>query len=199
LIGKLKRAHKQRKKKGLCRKVKKTKIPNRVSIDDRPAEVAKRCEPGHWESDSIVSRASKAALNSCVERTSRLLYLTKLPRKTAVATSKTLIRRLARLPPAVRKTITFDNGTENMDHTVVSEKTGIACYFAHPYHSWERGTNENTNGLVRYYLPKKTDFAKVSDQQVAWIEHRLNSRPRKCLGFLTPFEVAASLGVALRG
>lgn len=199
LIQYLRRSHKKRHKKGLYRKTKKTKIPNRVCIEKRPTAVEHRKEHGHWESDSIVSRASKAALNSIVERKTRLLFLSKLNRKTAACTNNAIIRKLSYLPQNARRSITFDNGTENSGHELITEKLKTDCYFAHPYHSWERGTNENTNGLVRYYLPKGTDFAKITNAQIQALENKLNSRPRKCLGFKTPFEAAKSFGVALRG
>jgi len=198
LIASLKRSHRKRRHKGLYRHQKKTKIPNRVSIDQRPAQVQARRQFGHWETDSLISRKSKAALNSLTERKSRLLRLTGLRQKSARHTARAVIRHLKDLPPAARRTLTLDNGTENTGHELITLETDIQCYFAHPYHSWERGTNENTNGLIRYYLPKGTDFSTISKQQLQFIENRLNNRPRKCLGFKTPNEVAASC-VALHG
>lgn len=198
LIASLKRSHGKRRQKGLYRQKKKTKIPNRVSIEKRPAQVDSRKQFGHWETDSLVSRKSKAALNSLVERKSRLLCLTGLRQKNAHYTARAVIRHLKDLPPKARLTLTLDNGTENTGHELITRKTDIKCYFAHPYHSWERGTNENTNGLIRYYLPKGTDFSIITKQQLEFIEKRLNNRPRKCLGFKTPNEVAASC-VALHG
>ena len=194
----MKRSHCKGRHKGLYRHQKKTKIPNRVSIEKRPAQVQARKQFGHWETDSLVSRKSKAALNSLVERKSRLLYLTGLRQKSARYTARAVIRHLKVLPPKARLTLTLDNGTENTGHESITRKTDIKCYFAHPYHSWERGTNENTNGLIRYYLPKGTDFSTITKQQLKFIEKRLNNRPRKCLGFKTPNEVAASC-VALHG
>lgn len=198
LIASLKRAHRMRRHKGLYRKQKKTKIPNRISIDQRPLHVQTRKQFGHWETDSLISRKSKAALNSLIERKSRLLCLTKLNQKTANNTAMAIIRHLKDLPTKARRTLTLDNGTENAAHEFITHKTDIQCYFAHPYHSWERGTNENTNGLIRYYLPKGTDFSTISKQSLQFIETRLNNRPRKCLKFKTPNEVAASC-VALHG
>ena len=198
LIASLKRSHCKRRYKGLYRHQKKTKIPNRVSIEKRPAQVEARKQFGHWETDSLVSRKSKAALNSLVERKSRLLCLTGLRQKNARYTARAVIRHLKDLPPKARLTLTLDNGTENTGHELITRKTDIKCYFAHPYHSWERGTNENTNGLIRYYLPKGTDFSTITKQQLKFIEKRLNNRPRKCLGFKTPNEVATSC-VALHG
>jgi IS30 family transposase len=197
LIAGLPRQHRKRKPKGNGRKSKKVIIPSPVSIDHRPLIVEGRVEIGHWESDSMVSRESKAALNTLVERTCRLTYITKLARKTAEITSVAIIRRLKHHPPAARKTMTFDNGTENAGHQGITSAIKIQCYFAHPYHSWERGSNEQVNGLIRRYLPKGTDFSMITDHRIKEIENKLNSRPRKCLGFKTPFEVASL--VALHG
>ncbi len=198
LIRYLRRAHRKRRSKGIGRKERKTKIPNRVSIELRPPSVENRLLFGHWEGDSLVSRKSLVALNSLVERKSRLLMLTKLKRKTAEATFKAVTGRLKGLPKKARRTLTLDNGTENAKHEAITAAIGIKCFFAHPYASWERGTNENVNGLVRWYLPKGTDFRKISDEQIARIEYLINNRPRKCLGFKKPIEVAAPF-VALRG
>lgn len=198
LIRYLRRAHRKRRSKGIGRKERKTKIPNRVSIDLRPPSVENRRLFGHWEGDSLVSRKSLFALNSLVERKSRLLMLTKLKRRTAEATFKAVTGRLKGLPKKARRTLTLDNGTENAKHEAITAAIGIKCFFAHPYASWERGTNENVNGLIRWYLPKGTDFRKISDEQIARIEYLINNRPRKCLGFKKPIEVAAPF-VALRG
>jgi IS30 family transposase len=198
LIQLLRRAHKKRKAKGIGRKERKTKIPNRISIDARPKAVESRKQYGHWEGDTLISRKSKAAIHSMIERKSRLLLLTKLDRKSASATSRTIIRRLGKLPAKGRRTLTLDNGTENAKHEKVTSKIGLKCYFARPYAAWQRGANEHANGLVRWYLPKGTDFSKIDKEQLKWIEHQINSRPRKCLGYKTPLEVAAS-SVALTG
>ncbi len=194
----LRRAHKKRKAKGIVRKEKKTKIPNRISIDARPRSVDKRQHYGHWEGDTLISRKSKAAIHTMVERKSRLLLISKLDRKSASETAKTIIRRLGKLPAKGRRTLTLDNGTENAKHEKVTAKLGLQCYFAWPYASWQRGANENANGLIRWYLPKGTDFSKIDKDQLELIEYLINSRPRKCLGYRTPLEVAAS-SVALTG
>ena len=197
LIACLRRSHKKRKQRAVGRKQKKTKIPNRISIEERPQAVEGRRPSGHWEGDSIISRKSTFALNSLTERKSRLILITRMKRKGAKETLDAVTNRLGVLPQKFRRTLTLDNGTENTKHEVITEEIGIKCYFAHPYASWERGTNENANGLVRWYFPKGTDFAKITDGQVALVESRLNNRPRKCLGFRTPIEAAAS-SVALR-
>lgn len=198
LIGCLRRAHRKRKSKGIGRKTKKTKIPNRIPIEVRPASVETRQQFGHWEGDSLVSRKSTVSLNSLVERKSRLLILTKLKRKSADETCNAVVKRLNDFPQSGRRTLTMDNGSENAGHQNITSAIGIKCYFAQPYASWQRGTNENTNGLIRWYLPKGTDFSKISDELIAQIESLINNRPRKCLGFKTPLEVASSF-VALQG
>lgn len=192
LIGYLRRSHRIRKPKSVGRRQQATKIPNRISIDERPASVLTRQEIGHWETDSLVSRKSSATLNSLTERKTKLLFLTKMPAKTSKETVRVIIERFQLLSPSARLTLTLDNGTENTQHENITAELGTKCYFAHPYHSWERGTNENTNGLIRWYLPKGTDFSKISDEQIKSIELVLNNRPRKCLGFKTPLEAARS-------
>jgi IS30 family transposase len=196
LIGCLVRGHRKRKRKGLGRKERKTKIPNRIPIEERPLSADNRSWFGHWEGDSLVSRASLAALHSLVERKSRLLLLTRLERKTAEQTSDAVIKRLQGLPEGARRTLTLDNGSENSRHEDITVAIGTRCYFARPYASWQRGSNEQVNGLVRRYFPKGTNFAKVTDEQVARVESLINNRPRKCLGYKTPLEVA-SAAVAL--
>jgi IS30 family transposase len=138
-----------------------------------------------------VSGKSLAALNSLVERKSRFLMLTRIDRKTAEQTTDAVVRRLQGLPEKARRTLTLDNGTENAGHEKITGAIGTQCYFADPYASWQRGSNEQVNGMIRRYFPKGTDFSKITDEQVAWVESRINNRPRKCLGYKTPAEVAA--------
>lgn len=164
-------------------------IPNRVGIGQRPADVEKRLAIGHWESDIVVSRQSKATLAVSVERKSRLTKIRKTQRRTSEKFSHAVIDSLSDVPENRRLTITYDNGKENAEHEKVNEVLNVQFCFCQPYHSREKGTVENTIGLIRRYFPKKTDFAKVTDQQISDVEHRLNSRPRKCLGFKTPAEV----------
>jgi IS30 family transposase len=198
LIVCLRRAHRKRKNKALGRRERRTRIPNRVSIDSRPPAVDNRNRYGHWETDSLVSRKSLVVLNSLVERKSRFLMLTRIRRKTAAATCKAVVGRLEAVHPKARRTLTMDNGTENAAHETITAATGIKCFFTHPYSAWERGTNEHINGLIRWYLPKGTDFSKISNKQIARIERLINNRPRKCLGFKKPIELAHPF-VALRG
>lgn len=197
LISCLRRSHRRRKRKGQAPGKHKSRIINRIGIEQRPKVVDERSRFGDWESDTLVSRQSKAALLSMVERKSRLVQIEKLKARTAPLTSKAIIRRLLGFPQESLHTITFDNGAEHAKHQDISEKVKIDCFFCDPYSSWQRGTNENTNGLIRQYLPKKTDFAIISDEDIRLIESRLNNRPRKCLGFKTPLEVA-NLSVALQ-
>ena len=185
----LKRRHKVRKPKFVPFREEKGALHNRVFIDERPDEVGARVIPGHWEGDSMVSRQSLVGLNTLVERTTGLVFITKIANTTAQETTKAITQRLKQVPKGLRKTITLDNGHENAGHQEITKEIQTRVFFAHPYHSWERGTNENTNGLIRWYLPKRTDFATISDERIGEIEYRLNTRPRKRLGWKTPLQV----------
>ena len=193
----LKRRHKYRRKQGL-RKPQRIFRPKGPCIDDRPKEVEQRKVIGHWETDSMVSRQSSVGLNTMVERKTGLVFITKIGNSTAVVTKEAVVRRLHLLPDQLRKTITSDNGHENALYDRVQTEIGILWFFAHPYHSWERGTNENTNGLIRWYFPKGTDFATIADEAIKAVENALNNRPRKRLGWRTPLEVFNE-SVALTG
>lgn len=184
----LRRKHKRRNRKKALFKTVKSTIPNRVSIELRPREIEQRKEAGHWEGDSVVSGKNTAGLNTLAERKTRLVRITKFNRKVAVETSRAVVAALGKYPRKLRQTLTMDNGVENSGHQEMTEQIGISCFFANPYHFWERGTNENTNGLIRYYFPKGTDFATVSDEEVERVENILNNRPRKALNYLTPNE-----------
>lgn len=189
LIGCLPRRHKQRHKKGHSRKHRKSHIPNRISLSERPVGADQRKEVGHWEADTMISRASKVAAQVLVERKSRYTKLTKVQQKTASQTRTVINRRLAQYPPSMRRSITYDNGSENTEHERVNDVLGTRSYFCAPYHSWEKGTVENTIGLVRRFIPKRMDLAKLTTGDIRFVERRLNNRPRKCLGFQTPTEV----------
>ncbi|PIW64747.1 MAG: IS30 family transposase [Candidatus Omnitrophica bacterium CG12_big_fil_rev_8_21_14_0_65_45_16] len=199
LIGYLPRRHEKRRQRSSLRKAKASLIPNRISITERPLEVNQRTVFGHWEADSAVSRASKAALNILVERMSRYTRLTKLSEKTAALTQEALVRRLGREKKTCLLSITYDNGTENVDHELVNQQLKTKSYFCNPYHSWEKGTVENTVGLVRRFIPKKSDFSRIPITDIARVENLLNNRPRKCLQYKTPKEVYQSLSGALAG
>lgn len=170
--------------------------PKGASIDERPKEVEQRARIGDWESDTVESINHKPGINTLVERKSGLVLITKLTDKTALATKSTITSRLESLPEKAKQTITFDNGTENSNWQELEEEVSLKTFFAHAYHSWERGTNENTNGLIRDYFPKKTDFTIVSEEEIRYVENELNNRPRKRLNWRTPLEV---FSVALAG
>lgn len=183
----LKRRHKRRAQKGM-RTVQRIFKPKGPSIDDRPKEVEKRKVVGHWEGDSMVSRKSTVGLNTLVERKTGLVFITKISNSTARVTRETVVGRLSVLKEELRKTLTVDNGHENFEYAEITKELNTKCFFAHPYHSWERGTNENTNGLIRWYFPKGTDFATITDESIKVVEDALNNRPRKRLGWRTPLE-----------
>jgi IS30 family transposase len=185
----LRRGNRIRKKRGGAKNKHQSKIPNRVMIDERPKEVALHIEMGHWEADTMVSRKSKAAIVVMVELVSGIVKLVKIPEKTAKNMSTAVNRSLCRMPAEMRKTITYDNGTENAMHEHTNKVLGVKSYFCHPYCSWEKPVVENTNGLVRQFLPKGTDFAKITKVELKAIEKLINNRPRKRHGYLTPLKV----------
>lgn len=191
------KAHRIRKRPGYRKGHTKSHIPNRNGIENRPAEAATRAQEGHWESDTIVSSKSTAAMAAMLERKSRYLRLGKLKSKTSDNFKSAINRRLSHYPEHMRRTMTYDNGTENAQHEAVNAKLGTKSYFCAPYHSWEKGSVENAIGLVRIFFPKGTDFATVTKKQVKRVEYLLNTRPRKCLDYRTPAEVFKQ-GVALR-
>jgi IS30 family transposase len=163
-------------------------IPNRVSIEARPRVVEQKGRVGDWEADTIIGTAHRQAILSLVERKSKLVRLQKVERNTAEAVASASLSLLGAVGARVR-TITSDNGREFAYHERIAAGLEAKFYFAHPYSSWERGLNENTNGLVRQYFPKKSDFSKITDRQLNKVVERLNNRPRKTLGYKTPNEV----------
>lgn len=179
----LPRKQKKRKKK-YGRKSQRVRIPDRVSIHDRPNEVEFRDIFGHWEGDSIIGKNHKGGMHTEIERKTRFTMATFLKTLEADETAEVASQMYRDLPAEAKKSTTLDNGKEFTKH----KKIGIATYFADPYSSWQRGTNENTNGLIRRYLPKKTDFSKVTQNELDAIIWEINNRPRKCLGFRTPQE-----------
>jgi IS30 family transposase len=188
LVPCLARAHKRRLGKGHRHTHRDLHIPERISIRQRPATVEHRRQVGHWENDSVMARASEAAVNVLVERATRLTKLSRLPQRTACATSIAIVRSLSHLPPRWRRTITYDNGAENVEHQRTNKKLHTASFFCEPFHSWEKGTVENTIGLVRRFYPKKTNFDRVSVKELKRLERWLNNRPRKVLHYDTPRE-----------
>jgi IS30 family transposase len=167
-------------------------IPNRIDISDRPAIVARKARLGDWEGDTVASAGHKGGLLTLVERKSLLTKISKLRRSTARATQRATVRRLKPIGNFVH-TITFDNGKEFAAHQGIAHALTAKIFFATPYHAWERGLNENTNGLIRDFFPKGTDFSTISNAEVAKVERLLNARPRKSLGFRSPQEVFDSL------
>ena len=160
-------------------------IPNRVGIECRPAIVNKKKRFGDWEADTVLGKNGTGAIVSLVERKSKLYLIRKVPAKTAADVGRAMVGMLWRYRGHVR-TITADNGAEFCAHALVADKLKTDIYFANPYSSWERGLNENFNGLLRQYIRKGTDLRTVTDKQIADVERALNARPRKCLGFKQP-------------
>lgn len=179
------RCHKKRRKRyGSYEK--RGQIPNRSWIDDRPQVVEDRSRLGDWEADTIIGKGRKGAIVTLVDRKSRFLRMGLVKQRTKEAVAEKIISLLADLPV---HTITCDNGKEFTDHKRIAEDLKAEVYFAHPYASWERGTNENTNGLIRQYIPKNTEFANITNEEILFVEYRLNTRPRKCLSFSAPMVI----------
>ena len=168
------------------------KLVNQVSIDERPEIVELRIRQGDWELDTIIGKDHKQAIVSVTERVLRLTYLYKVKTKDAGSIEKAVVSTLQGKGLSVL-TLTADNGREFGNHEAIAKRLQADFYFAHPYSSWERGANENSNGLVRQYIPKGTDFTNISNTDLRSIERRLNNRPRKCLDMKTPNEVAFGL------
>jgi IS30 family transposase len=172
-------------------------IAEMLSIEERPREVADRTVPGHWEGDLILGKQKRTALGTLVERTTRYTILVPLNAKDATSVRKAYAKELRSLPREITKTLTYDQGKEMSGHKQFTLDTGIAVYFAHPGSPWERGTNENTNGLIRQYFPKGTEFDKVSVREIKRVQRELNDRPRAVLQWQKPTEVINHL-VALK-
>jgi IS30 family transposase len=160
-----------------------------VSIHERPADVRDRRVPGHWEGDLIQSGRTKPAVGVLVERTSRLVLLVRLDSSTAADAEKGFARKLRRVPTILRKSLTYDRGKEMSNHESLAQKVDIKIYFADPHSPWQRATCENTNGLIRQYFPKSTDFTHVTQRELNVVAQRLNTRPRKGHNWATPLEV----------
>jgi len=164
-------------------------IAGRRMIDRRPKVVEARRRIGDWESDTVEGGKGKGLLATHVERKSRYTVAVKVSDKSAPTVTRATVKAMRRIPAGKRKTMTLDNGKEFSGFAQIERRLDIRTYFAHPYHSWERGTNENTNGLLRQFFPKGTDFTQVMDSEVDRVQRLLNNRPRKCLGYRTPAEV----------
>ena len=168
-------------------------IPNMTPIAARPAEVATRAVPGHWEGDLIKGARNGSAVSTLVERTSRLVLLARMEGTDAVCARQGFMKTLRHVPALLRKTLTYDRGNEMAEHECLAPRLAIRIFFADPYRPWQRGPNENTNGLLRQYLPKGTDLSEYTQRERNAIAHRLNTRPRKCLNVATPLEVYTQL------
>lgn len=185
----LARRHTRRQKKGFRKAQKAARKVFLPSIEDRPPVVSERTEIGHFEGDTMVSRDSSVRLKTINELVSGVVFIRKTKDGTATVCNQAIIDSLKDIPSPYMKTLTQDRGTENYEYETVANALSIPMYFAHPYCSHERGANENTNGLIRRYLPKGTDFGKITNQRIMEIEYQLNTRPRKRLGYLSPYQV----------
>ena len=163
-------------------------ITDRVSIDDRPAIVEKRSRLGDWELDTIIGKNHQQAIVSLTERKSQFTLIHKVEQKTAQLVTQAIVKLLTPFSDKVI-TLTSDNGKEFAGHKTIADKLKAKFYFAHPYASWERGLNENTNGLIRQYFPKGSDFTNITQKEINQVMNKLNNRPRKCLGIKTPNQV----------
>jgi IS30 family transposase len=198
LIALLPRHHAKRKPKWPYRKTGE-RIPNRTSVALRPPAATARREYGHWEADMLVAGDRQHGLNVLVERKSRLTHLSLVVTKTAAATHHAILRRLHAYPDALTQSITYDNGSENTLHEEINATLGTQSFFCAPYHSWEKGSVEQVNGLIRRFFPKGTNFQALGRKAIHRVEQLLNHRPRKCLHYRTPYEVFREARGALPG
>ena len=176
---------------------KRGQIPGRVSIEQRPPEANERRRVGDWEADTLVGKGRRGYVATSVDRASRYVVARRLSSCTAEEVNGKLHGAMRRLPAQKRRTLTTDNGREFARHRRLGKLLGLAVYFAHPYSAWERGTCENTNGLLRQYVPKGMDLHQLTDWQLESYVRALNNRPRKCLNYRTPAEVFWRRSVAL--
>lgn len=172
------------------RKAQKSRIPERISIHARDAEVMERTSFGHWESDTVIYSKQRSVLSVQIERVTRLLRFHRAPTKSAEDTEHAIRKTVESLPRRAFQTMTFDNGTEGSRHTVIRDEYGILTYFCDAYASWQKGAVENVNRIIRRFLPKTKDLSVLSDREIHEIQERINDTPRRCLGYRTPNEVA---------
>jgi len=182
------RCQKQKRKRYAGGRDRRGQIPNRRPLSERPLHIEARRQVGHWECDTVMGANHKGAVVTMVERKSGYAVMAKVSNKTSELVSSAIVDKLQPLAARV-KTLTFDNGKEFARHAYIDEKLQSTAYFARPFASWERGSNENLNGLLRQYVPKKRAMSTVTDEEIRMIQNRLNNRPRKRLGFKTPSEV----------
>jgi IS30 family transposase len=174
-------------------------IPNRTPIASRPPEVEARLIPGHWEGDLLKGRTNRSAVGSLVERTTRLVLLARIPGLDSRSVCQGFARKLRAVPQPLRKSMTYDQGREMARHELLGKKLRLQIYFADPHSPWQRGSNENTNGLLRQYLPKHADLAQLSQRELNAIAARLNNRPRETLDWMTPNEAWVAQLKSLNG
>jgi len=188
----LRRRHKYRRIRSKGRP-KNEAIQDFISIEQRPKEVADRIIPGDWEGDLLMGHNNASALGVLVERSTRMIFLVRLKDKDAHTVRIAFGRKFKHLPPGLKRSLTYDNGSEMAQHKLFTKNTRIQVYFAHPHSPWERGTCENTNDILRQFFPKGINFNKVSLRQINKVQNLVNDRPRKTLGFSTPHEVFVNL------
>jgi IS30 family transposase len=182
------RCQKQKRKRYASGRDRRGQIPNRRPLSERPLHIEARRQVGHWECDTVIGASHKGAVVTMVERKSGYAVMAKVEKKTSELVSSAIVDKLQPLAARV-KTLTFDNGKEFAGHAHIDQQLQSTAYFARPFASWERGSNENLNGLLRQYVPKKRAMSTVTDEEIRMIQNRLNNRPRKRLGFKTPAEV----------
>jgi len=192
LVKCLRKHHKRRRQRNKNRK-RTHALQDYFSIEERPAEVADRIIPGHWEGDLLMGHMNASAIGTLVERTTRMVFLVKLKNKDAATVRESFAKEFRHLPKGLKRTLTYDQGQEMAEHKLFTKDTDITVYFAHPHSPWERGTNENTNALLRQYFPKGIDFSKISKERLKYVQNELNDRPRKTLEFYTPHEKFSEL------
>ncbi len=168
---------------------KRTTIPNAIRIDERPEEVKGREIPGHWEGDLILGKERASAIGTLVERTTRAVILVHLKARDSKTVRLAFQKKFNALPDLIKKSLTYDNGVEMVQHELFTKNTKVQVYFANPYSPWERPTNENANGLLRQYFPKGTDLSLISKERLQFVQDELNERPRRTLDYRTPMEV----------
>lgn len=192
LLATLRQARKARRPRSLG-KDRRGQLSNITPIAARPTEVLTRAVPGHWEGDLIKGARNGSAVGTLVERTTRLIILARMTGTDARSAREGLTKKLRHVPAPLRNTLTYDRGKEMAEHERLARRLSIQVFFADPHSPWQRGTNENTNGLLRQYLPKGTDLSGYTQRELNAIAYWLNTRPRKCLNVATPLEVYAQL------